>query len=425
MKIMKGISLLILSLCILTAFGSEFLIIYPGAVAIKGDNVSVNADQYQLEVPESWLTDSFTSKPYPNAYRHVVVQPYNYAETLKKAVGSTIKWRFQDGTIKPYDLLLDDPILLSDSSGIFTPTEGTAVFEEISIEQSGQYLDLSFQEYVESLTYSYLFTNLSYKTFYVMSLNEDKNEVEIVGTLLIKNTTKRDIATNNLYIFSGEINTVSTDYALKAMRSFNAEADMYSGGSTMENFDDYKIYCIPGSFSFERSSTDYINFLQSREQYEKIYTFNAYYSNRNSDFEPFDQTIRISKLSKALMAGKIRLQERDSVKSVFLGENNINNASKGQALEISFGKAYDLQGKLELIQSNRSGNTYFEAYKFTAKNYSSETKAIQLNFTLPRDSDVEVDVYDYSRPTATLLQIPLTLHKDMEAEVTFEIRYDR
>jgi hypothetical protein len=80
---------------------------------------------------------------------------------------------------------------------------------------------------------------------------------------------------------------------------------------------------------------------------------------------------------------------------------------------------------VELIQSTRSGNTYFEAYKFTAKNYTTESKNIQLNFTIPRDSDVEVDVYDFSRPTATLLQIPLTLHGKMEVGVTFEIRYDR
>jgi len=119
------------------------------------------------------------------------------------------------------------------------------------------------------------------------------------------------------------------------------------------------------------------------------------------------------------------LQDKTSGKTIFLGENTIGNSSQGQALEISFGKAYDLQGKVELIQSNRSGNTYFEAYKFTTKNFSDEEKNIQLNFTLPRDSNVEVDVYDYERPSATLLQIPLTLHPDMEAEVTFEIRYDR
>src|SRR6056297_433064 len=123
MIVMKRISLLILSMCILTAFGSGFLMIYPNGMAIKGDTVSVNADEYQLEIPESWLTDSFSSDPFPKAYRHLVVQPYNYAKELKKAVGGTIKWRFQDGTIKQYHLLLDDPVLLSDSNGIFTPTE--------------------------------------------------------------------------------------------------------------------------------------------------------------------------------------------------------------------------------------------------------------------------------------------------------------
>ncbi|MFP4461171.1 MAG: hypothetical protein ACLFQE_03140, partial [Thermotogota bacterium] len=272
---------------------------------------------------------------------------------------------------------------------------------------------------------SYMFKNLSYSTVYVMNLDDDSENAEIVGTLIIKNTTKKPIKTENLYIFSGEINTISTDFAMNAMRSFNYEADTYNDEAAMESFSDYKIYSIPGSYSFNKTSTNFIQFLQVKEAYDKIYTFNAHYNNRDTDFRPLDQTIKMPQLSQAFMAGKIRIQKTDEEKTVFLGENKINNSSKGQPLEISFGKAYDLQGKIELLQSNRSGNTSFEAYKFTAKNYSTEEKAIQLNFTIPRDSDVEVDRYEFLRPTATLLQIPLQLHGDMEAEVTFEIRYNR
>lgn len=409
----------------LTLLGNEFLMIYPNAFAIKGDTVAVQSETFQLEIPDSWVLDSFSSDPYPQSYRHVIVESFNYKEALSEAVGQTIKWRFEDGTIKPFSLLLDQPILLSDNNGIFIPNEGTAVFETVNIKQPQQYLDLAFQKYVDKLNYSYMFSNLSYQTIYTMSLDEDNHQVDILGTLVINNQTKKDIPTENLFIFSGDINQVTTNYAMKTARSYLYDTEMSAGVITTENISDYKIYSIPGRFSFSKSSSDYIQFLSTKESFEKIYTFNAYYSNHNSDFESLDQTIKIHKLSNALMAGKIRLQNKTNEKTVFLGENTIGNSSKGQALEISFGKAYDLQGKVELIQSNRSGNTYFEAYKFTTKNFSDEEKNIQLNFTLPRDSNVEVDVYDYERPSATLLQIPLTLHPDMGAEVTFEIRYDR
>ncbi len=421
----KIVFFLIMSLLILTIFGTEFIMLYPNGLAMKGDSVLVQSDTFQLDVPDTWVTDSFTSEPFPLAYKHVSNSSFSYTDELKKAIGNDIKWRFEDGTIKQYTLLLDDPLLLSDNNGVFSPKNGTAVFSEVNIEESRQYLDLSFPNYFKQLNYSYMFRNLSYNAFYVMNLDDEKEEAEIFGTILIRNSSNKDFETKNLHIFSGEINTLSTDYALKAMRTLSYEADMQNSGSTMENFNDYKIYSIPGSFSFEKGTAEYINFLNGRESYEKIYTYNTYYSNRNQDFEPLDQTIRIPELSRALMAGKIRIQKNDGNKVIFLGENNISNSSKGQLLEIQFGKAYDLQGKIELIQSNRSGNTYFEAYKFTAKNFSTEEKAIQLNFTLPRDSDVEVDVYSYSRPIATLLQIPLKLHPEMEAEVTFEIRYDR
>lgn len=422
---MKKIMILILVLFVTSLFCREFLMIYPNELAIKGDTISVQSKEFHLDVPETWIVESFTSIPYPQSYRYVIQKPFDYVETLKKRIGDTLKWRFDDGTIKQYKLLLDDPLLLSDENGVFSPKSGTVVFENVQVKNDRQYLDLYFKNEIDLMDYSFMFTNLSYSTVYVMNLDNEEDNAEIFGTLIINNSTKKQIQTDHLYIFSGEINTVSTDYALKAMRSFNYEADVYSGGSTMENFSDYKIYNIPGSFSFNKDSTDYIHFLHTKEAYTMIYTFNAYYSDRNTEFQAFDQTIKISQLKQPLMAGKIRIQKSDQDKTVFLGENNLNNSSKGQPLEISFGKTYDLQGKVELIQSNRSGNTYFEAYKFTAKNYSEEEKAIQLNFSIPRDSDVEVDVYDYSRPTATLLQIPLSLHAHMEAEVTFEIRYDR
>ncbi|MEA1883041.1 MAG: hypothetical protein U9N62_00800 [Thermotogota bacterium] len=422
---MKKMMILIMGLMFLSVFSREFLIIYPNGLSIKGDSIVVNSDNFQLDIPDSWIADSFTSDPYPQSYQYVVQKSFDYSDTLKESIGKKIKWRFEDSTIKEYMLLLDDPLLLSDENGIFSPQSGTAVFDGVQIKEPQQYLDLLFTNEIKQLSFSYMFSNLSYSTVYTMNLDDEKEQAEIIGTIIINNKTKKQIQTDHLYIFSGEINTVSTDYAVKASRSFNYEADSYSGGSAMESFSDYKIYSIPGPYSFNRFSIDYIQFLQTKESYDMIYTFNAYYSNRSTEFQTLDQTIKFSKLSLPLMAGKVRIQKNDQEKTVFLGENTINNTSKDQPLEISFGKAYDIQGKVELIQSNRSGSTYFEAYKFTAKNYAAEDKNIQLNFTIPRDSDVEVDVYDYSRPTATLLQIPLTLHGKMQVEVTFEIRYDR
>jgi len=399
--------------------------IYPNALAIKGGTVAVQSENYQLEIPDSWLSDSFSSDPYPQSYQHVIVESFNYDEALRESVGQTIKWRFNDGTTKPFTLLLNQPVLLSDNNGVFIPNEGTAVFETVNIRQPHQYLDLDFKNYIDKVDFSYMFTNLSYQTIYNMNLDETNHQVDIFGTLVINNQTTKDIQTDNLFIFSGDPNRVSSNYAMKAARSYLYDSEMSSIGVTAENISDYKIYSIPGTFCFSKSTADYIQFFSAKESYETIYTFNTHYSNYNSDFESLDQTIKISKLSQDLMAGKIRLQNKTDGKTVFLGENTTGNSNKGQALEISFGKAYDLQGKVELIQSNRSGNTYFEAYKFTTKNFSDEEKTIQLNFTLPRDSDVEVDVYDFERPSATLLQIPLILHSNMEAEITFEIRYDR
>lgn len=424
---MKKVFVLILGLIALTVFSGEFLMIYPNNTAMKGNSINVSTDGLTIDVPETWIRDSFSSTPYPSYFSHVVQKPYDYSQTLKNNVGKQLKWMDEDGTIRTYTLLLDEPILLSDSNGVFTPKSGTPLFSGVTIKKRENYLALKFDKDVEDVDFSYMFKGLSFNTYYSMELTDYSNEAIIKGTLMVLNSTTKDIETDRLFVFSGDINTLDTDYGMKEMRSVNyAMADSYGGGTaSSENFEDYKIYSIKGSHLFKAGCSDYINFFNTVESYDKIYTFSTYYANRNSDFQPLDQTIKINKLSSPMMGGKVKMLKSDLEKQVFLGENSIANSSKGQSLEINFGKAYDLQGKVELIQSNKSGKTYIEAYKFTAKNYATEKKDIQLNFQIPRDSDVTVDIVKFSRPNATLLQIPLQVYPDSEVEVTFEIRYDR
>ena len=52
----KIVFFLIMSLLILTIFGTEFIMLYPNGLAMKGDSVLVQSDTFQLDVPDTWCS---------------------------------------------------------------------------------------------------------------------------------------------------------------------------------------------------------------------------------------------------------------------------------------------------------------------------------------------------------------------------------
>ena len=84
---MKKLMLLILCLLVLTVFGSEFLMLYPNGLTMKGDTIAIQTETVHLDVPNSWIVDSFTSDPYPKTYQHVIQESFDYGNSIKKAVG--------------------------------------------------------------------------------------------------------------------------------------------------------------------------------------------------------------------------------------------------------------------------------------------------------------------------------------------------
>ncbi|HOO31821.1 MAG TPA: hypothetical protein PK466_02075 [Thermotogota bacterium] len=422
-KVFLGVFFLAL---VASLFASDFLMIYPDGYAVKGNTISTSGSKIQIDVPDTWLSDSFVADPYPEDYVFVDKLPFDMSVVLKSYIGKEIKWMFKDGSVKSYTLLYDNPVLLSGDLGVFSPEEGLPLFDAVEVGEARRYLDLTFSHETESLKYSYMFYNLNYNTVYNLTLNESDGSAELIGTIAISNDTKDELSTENLFIFSGDVNRVeSTVYSRNAkMMDFAVESYM-AGGVAAQDFEDYKIFSLPGEYTFEKGTVLYSKYLDTDIDFEKIYTYSGYYSSGTGDFKPLEQTIKIDKLPVELMAGKIRIQKENNGNMIFLGENSVKNKSKGQSLEIGYGNSYDLQGKIDLINSNRSGKTYFESYRFTCKNFSDEKKELQLNFTVPRDASVTVDKVAYKRDTATLLQIPLTVYPESDVEVTFEISYDR
>ncbi len=423
----KFYSLLFLFIILAGVFLGEYLILYPDGYSLKGDNLEKTGMDVRLEVMDGIVLDSFQSYPMPQNIDFYGKEAFSRKGTLDRLIGGEIKWMSEDGTVKEYTLISSSPVLLKSDFGIFEPVDGVPVFDNI-YERKESYLDMRFLDKSAAFNYSYLFTGLTGYVNYDF-LIDGKETVDIFGNLYITNKSGKKISTDNLVLFSGDVNSVSnygggfSNVARSAM--MYDESAVYSKSTSPSSVENYKLYDMGGGYAFEEDKTGVFGFYSSRTEYEKIFMFDGYYGGGSGEFTPLVQTVFIEELPREIPAGKARLYTNFKNTRVFLGEDYVSNKSSGDSLELDMGKSSDVLGKYELLSSKTVGQIIYQSYRFTLKNLSEEHKNVRFKTSIPRDAKVTVHGVEYLRPQAGEMVIPMEIDGSREIEVDFEIQYSR
>lgn len=413
---------MVLSICI--SVFSEYLVVYPDGYSLKNEEIKVGGKVFSAEIPSSIMPSTLIFSPAAKGYEITAPKLFDLDKELEKNTGKTIKWLFPDGRLESYELLSFNPIVLKGSSGIFNPNSGIPVFPEVSEFERRTFLQAGFSQQVEECSYSYLFSGIGYSVNYSLTIKD--KFLSLTGNLEMSNSLSIPLKTDNLYIFSGSANFSTSDSVSPTIKYRSNEiASGLMDYSSPSEISDYRLYKMEGSYEIPSGMKKYFNFYSSEEKFSKIYKFSSYYSNPSGEYTPMDQTIKITKLSKDLPAGKARIFMDFEGKKIFLGEDTVSNKSLGDSLEVSYGKSSDILGKLEMTASRREGNTYIQSYRFNAKNLGEVLKFVSFEMTIPQDSLVTADNIKYSRPKANLISIDLTVFPKKEEEVLFEIQFNR
>src|SRR5437660_5871276 len=358
------------------------------AVTVYNSNIALVRDVRQLTLPTGYFRLKFmdiaaTVNPATVHFRSlaepqklsVVEQNYEYdllepAKLLHKYVGKevTLVRAYQEnGTTKREEI---KATLLSDNNGPVWKIGNdivTGMFAEsyrfpevpanlydrptllMSLDNSG-----GRKHQIEA---SYLATNLSWNSDYVLTVGRDDKAADLDGWVTLSNNSGTAFHNARLQLVAGDLNRIQNAPAAAgmmadAMVTKAKRAEQFA----QENFSEYHLYSLGRKTSVEDKETKQISLLQeSNIPLEKHFVVNGqnfYYHNQYNPGSPLKDNVMVfykfkneekAGLGMPMPAGNVRVYQKDSKGNVlFVGEDRIDHTPKDELVTIHIGNAFDV-----------------------------------------------------------------------------------
>ncbi len=246
----------------------------------------------------------------------------------------------------------------------------------------------------QSVFLHYLTNNISWLASYTLSLDK---KADLRGWINIENSTGVTFDNASISCISGEINRAYPK-PLKVLRDRSSSRGVKSLDIKDEPLSGYHLYKIPFKEKLSQGSKQ-INFIDKSDINYREYA----YINMNIPMHQiygvekfaFDHILEldnrvINGLGVNLPKGKIRVFSKDKSKELhFVGEDYINNISKGDRLKINIGKFTDIKGEIKQILF-KSSSRKSKKHLLTKLNYyfhNKDSKSRVIKMMLNYDAD--------------------------------------
>src|SRR6266481_1666989 len=357
------------------------------AVTVYNSNIALVRDVRQLTLPSGSFRLKFmdiaaTVNPATVHFRSltepeklgVIEQNYEYdllepAKLLHKYVGKEITLErsyFENNTTKREQF---KATLLADNNGTVWKV-GNDIITNLAVE-SYHFPEVPANLYdrptllmsvansgarKQQVEASYLATNLSWNSDYVLTVGRDDKAADLDGWVTLANNSGTAFHNARLQLVAGELNRVPSS-APVAMR-----ADAINGRVAkemqfqQESFSEYHLYSLGRRTSVEDKETKQISLLQGTAvPVEKVFVVNGqnfYYHNQYNPGSPQKDPVMVfykfrneekNGLGIPLPAGNVRVYQKDSKGGVlFVGEDHIDHTPKDETVTVHIGNAFDV-----------------------------------------------------------------------------------
>jgi hypothetical protein len=439
------------------------------AVTVYNSNIALVRDVRQLSLPAGMFRLKFmdiaaTVNPATVHFRsltepdklEVIEQNYEYdllepAKLLHKYVGKevTLVRAYQEnGTTKREEI---KATLLADNNGpvwkigndIVTgmfaesyrfPEVPANLYERptllMSLENSG-----GRKHQIEA---SYLASNLSWNSDYVLTIGRDDKAADLDGWVTIVNNSGTAFRNARLQLVAGDLNRIQQGYRADALemngRLTKAEA---AKQFVQENFSEYHLYSLGRRTSVEDKETKQISLLNASElPVEKIFVVdgqNFYYHNYQNPGAPLKDPVKVyfkfkndakSGLGMPMPAGNVRVYQKDSKGSVlFAGEDRIEHTPKDESLTIHIGNAFDVVSERKQTDYKRISDRVWEMeFEIKLRNHKDAAITVEVNEPVGGDWEMLSSTYKYTKSAAWAAQFRVPVEKNGTAVLKYRIR---
>jgi hypothetical protein len=437
-------------------------------ITVYNSNIALVRDVRQLTLPTGYFRLKFmdiaaTINPATVHFRSltepdklsVIEQNYEYdllepAKLLHKYVGKevTLVRTYQDsGTTKHEEI---KATLLSDNNGPVWKIGNdivTGMFAEsyrfpevpanlydrptllMSLDNSGPR-----KHQIEA---SYLATNLSWNSDYVLTVARDDKAADLDGWVTLANNSGTAFHNARLQLVAGELNRVPSS-APVAMR-----ADAINGRVAkemqfqQESFSEYHLYSLGRRTSVKDKETKQISLLQGTGvPVEKVFVVNGqnfYYHNVYNPGSPQKDPVMVfykfkneekAGLGMPLPAGNLRVYQKDSKGGVlFIGEDHIDHTPKDETVTVHIGNAFDVVAERKQTDYKRIDTHVWEMeFEITLRNHKDTPITVEVNEPIGGDWEMLSSTYKFTKTAAFAAQFKVPVAKDGTSVLKYRIR---
>ena len=300
----------------------------------------------------------------------------------------------------------------------------------MSLENSG-----ARKQQVEA---SYLATNLSWNSDYVLTVARDDKNADLDGWVTLSNNSGTAFHNARLQLVAGDLNRLpqgnlmARDEAV-AIRSMAKAAPQFQ----QENFSEYHLYSLGRRTSVEDKETKQISLLQgSNVPVNKIFVVNGqnfYYHNYQNPGSPIKDPVMVfykfkneekAGLGMPLPAGNLRVYQKDSKGGVlFVGEDRIEHTPKDEMITVHIGNAFDVVSERKQTDFKKiASNVYEMEFEITLRNHKDTAITVEANEPIGGSWEMLSSTYKFTKTSAWAAQFQVPVEKNGTSVLKYRVR---
>lgn len=442
----------------LTVYNQNFALIKEvrGLTLDKGINFVSVPDVAATIQPDTVAIKSLLS---PNAF---VVREQNYqydlinpATILNKSIGKRVLVRrFNGGTFQ-----VAEGTLLSSEGGVVIQTA-----DGVLLNPSGeiQVLELpgglvsrptlvwkleSAKSGAGRAEISYLANQITWKADYVAVIDAKDERVDITGWVTLSNNSGATYENASLNLMAGDVNRISGNrYRDGAVGAVFSSASMKAEPQFAEkSLFEYHLYTLKDKTTVKNRETKQISLLAASDvpvQKQFIYdgrkgwwgpwriasyrpgeSYDASTNKKVNVFVEFMNS-KQNNLGMPLPKGIVRVyKSEEGSNQHFIGEDSIDHTPKDEKIRLYLGDAFDIVGEHARINFRRiDTRTVEETFRITLRNHKDSPVTVTAIEHLVSDWSITQSSHKYYKKDASTVEIPVTIPKDGEVQITYTAR---
>jgi len=284
---------------------------------------------------------------------------------------------------------------------------------------------------------SYLATNLSWNSDYVLTVARDDKAADLDGWVTLANNSGTAFRNARLQLVAGELNRIQPS-APMAMRAQDMNAAVAKQQQfQQEAFSEYHLYSLGRRTSVEDKETKQISLLQGTGvPVEKVFVVNGqnfYYHNLYNPGSPQKDPVMVfykfkneekAGLGMPLPAGNLRVYQKDSKGGVlFIGEDHIDHTPKDETVTVHIGNAFDVVAERKQTDYKRIDTHVWEMeFEITLRNHKDTPITVEVNEPIGGDWEMLSSTYKFTKTAAFAAQFKVPVAKDGTSVLRYRIR---